>query len=94
MVSHGFLETCCILQPIAGEPFPGSESNVPRHVDLVRTAFSLKDNPNDMWGISRRECISLQGEDNESEMFERIYTAHERYQKEKKLTLVEGTHKG
>jgi hypothetical protein len=45
-------------QPIAGEPFPGSKTGEPRHVELMRAAFKLKDPPEAMWALTRRELVS------------------------------------
>lgn len=83
-----------LLQPIAGEPYPGSPDKTPRHIELLCNAFSLDAGATDMWGVTRRECVTLQAEGNEPEMLERIYTAHEAFQRQKGLVLVEGTHKG
>ena len=83
-----------LLQPIAGEPYPGSKDRISRHIELMRSAFTLEDEASGMWGLSRRECVSLQAEDKEPELLERIYHAHEKYQQEKGIVLIEGTHKG
>lgn len=82
------------MQPIAGEPFPGSSSRLPRHIELMRNEFALKDVATDMWAVTRRECVDLQARDNEAELLEKIYTSHDRYQGQKSLVLVEGTHEG
>ena len=57
--------SCCWPQPIAGEPFPGSKTGEPRHVELMRAAFKLKDPPEAMWALSRRalsheQCGAMQ----------------------------------
>ena len=82
------------MQPVAGEPYPGSQSKVPRHIELMRSEFALKDPQTDMWSVTRRDCVDLQAKGNEEELLERIYVSHERYQQQKALVLVEGTHDG
>ena len=60
----------------------------------MRSAYKLADRTDNMWGVTRRECVALQAEDNESELLERVYTANEAYQAGKSLVLIEGTHEG
>lgn len=60
----------------------------------MRSAFQLTNDSAKMWGVTRRECVSMQAGDNESELLERIYAAHEEYQAGKGLVLIEGTHEG
>ena len=60
----------------------------------MRSTFRLADRSDDMWGITRRECVAMQADDNESELLEKVYRAHERNLEEKSLVLIEGTHVG
>ena len=82
------------MQPIAGEPFPGSSSKVPRHVELIRSAFSLEDDPAAMIGVSRRECVDMLAAGKEDELLDVIFTRYEAYRSRKDIVLVEGTHSG
>lgn len=41
------------FQPIAGMPFPGSVTGLPRHVELLHRVFSLCSDPHAMLGVSR-----------------------------------------
>jgi hypothetical protein len=41
------------FQPIAGLPFPGSATGLPRHVELLHSVFSLRCDPKAMLGVSR-----------------------------------------
>ena len=82
------------MQPIAGEPFPGSSSKVPRHVELIRSAFSLEDDPAAMIGVSRRECVDMLAQGKEDELLDVIFTRYEAYRSNKDIVVVEGTHSG
>lgn len=41
------------FQPIAGMPFKGSATGLPRHVELLHSVFSLRGDPRAMLGVSR-----------------------------------------
>lgn len=45
------------FQPIAGMPYPGSATGLPRHVELLHSVFSLRGDPQAMLGVSR--CSTL-----------------------------------
>ena len=83
------------MQPIGGEPFPDSESKEePRHVELVRMAFNLKDDSRSMYAVQRREAINLLAHDKADELLDKIYSAFESYQAKHDLVVIEGTHEG
>lgn len=84
-----------MMQPIGGEPFPDSDSKEePRHVELVRKAFALKDDPRSMYAVQRREAINLLAHDKADELLDKIYSAFENYQAKHDLVVIEGTHEG
>jgi hypothetical protein len=47
------VQTQGFFQPIAGMPFPGSATGLPRHVELLHSVFSLRGDPQAMLGVSR-----------------------------------------
>ena len=82
------------MQPIGGDPFPDSDSDEPRHVELIRKACGLKDDPRSMYAVHRREAISLLAHDKADELMDRIFSAFEEYQAKHDLVVIEGTHEG
>ncbi|CAL8464970.1 g4505 [Coccomyxa elongata] len=80
------------FQPIGGEPFPDSDSKEPRHVELVRKAFDLKDDPRNMYAVERREAINLLAHDKADELLDKMYSSFEGYQAKHDLVIIEGTH--
>jgi len=83
-----------LLQPIAGEPFPCSKGSDPRHVELMRSVFSIREPSGDMVAVSRRECVELQAEGKDGELLDRVYERYDAYRAGKDLVLLEGTHIG
>ena len=81
-------------QPIAGEPFPGSKTGEPRHVELMRAAFKLRDPPEAMWALTRRELVAALAHDKFEEALERIFDKYEDYKERHDLVVIEGTHEG
>lgn len=67
---------------------------MPRHVELLRAAFKLDDDPGTMVGVSRRECVDLLARGREDELLDRIYERYESYARQKDMIVVEGTHSG
>lgn len=82
------------MQPIGGEPFPDTDSREPRHVELVRKAFDLKDDPRSMYAVERREAINLLAHDKADELLDKMYSSFEGYQAKHDLVVIEGTHEG
>lgn len=82
------------MQPIGGEPFPDTNSDEPRHVELIRKACDLKDDPRSMYAVHRREAINLLAQDKAEELLDRIYSSFEAYQAKHDLVVIEGTHEG
>ncbi|BDA50565.1 phosphate acetyltransferase [Coccomyxa sp. Obi] len=80
------------FQPLGGMPFPDSDSKEPRHVELVRKAFNLKDDPRSMYAVERREAINLLAHDKADELLDRMYSSFEAYQAKHDLVVIEGTH--
>ena len=67
---------------------------MPRHVELIRSGFSLEDDPAAMIGVSRRECVDMLAQGKEDELLDVIFTRYEAYRSHKDIVLVEGTHSG
>ncbi len=63
MPASGQLPCHALAQPITGEPFPGSETGAPRHVELMHSAFNLSDPLDDMWALPRRELVNMLAHD-------------------------------
>lgn len=82
------------VQAIAGEPFPGTDSQIPRHVELIHSACGIKDDPHSMYAVTRREVVSMLAQNKADELFDRIYSSYEEYSFKHDLVVIEGTHEG
>ena len=54
----------------------------------------MEDDPAEMTGVSRRECVDLLARHGEDELLDRIYDRYEAYRTKKDIVIVEGTHEG
>ena len=82
------------MQPIRGEPYEGSTTNVSRHVELLHQAFGLKTDVSAMNALGRRDTLSLLAQEKESELQEHVFTSYKAMSIGLDAVVVEGTHEG
>ncbi|CAK0787083.1 hypothetical protein CVIRNUC_010299 [Coccomyxa viridis] len=83
------------FEPIAGEPFRADTGvGASRYVELLTKAFDIKDAPEDMTAVSRREAVSALAHEKPGELLDRVFASFQDYKAKYKhdFVLVGGTH--
>ncbi|KAL3132395.1 hypothetical protein ABBQ32_008961 [Trebouxia sp. C0010 RCD-2024] len=78
------------FQPVSGEAFPNSSSGLSRHIDLMRSAFKMKQDPSQQSGISAKEAAKLLSVGQTDELMDIIYNKYVEYRKQHDLVVIEG----
>ncbi|KAL3156629.1 hypothetical protein ABBQ38_000914 [Trebouxia sp. C0009 RCD-2024] len=78
------------FQPVSGEAFPNSSSGLSRHIDLMRSAFKMKQDPSQQSGISAKEAAKLLSTGQTEELMDIIYNKYVEYRKQHDLVVIEG----
>ncbi|DBA68921.1 TPA: hypothetical protein ACH3X2_013283 [Trebouxia sp. C0005] len=84
------LSSVGFFQPVAGEPFPNSTTGLSRHIDLMRSAFNMKQEASQQSGISAKEAAKLLSTGQTDEMMDIIYNKYVEYRKQHDLVIIEG----
>lgn len=84
------LSSVGFFQPVAGEPFPNSSTGLSRHIDLMRSAFSMKQDASQQSGISAKEAAKLLSTGQTDELMDVIYNKYVEYRKQHDLVIIEG----
>mmetsp|Transcript_4754 Transcript_4754/g.13675 ORF Transcript_4754/g.13675 Transcript_4754/m.13675 type:complete len:790 (-) Transcript_4754:298-2667(-) len=82
------------FQPVAGLPFPHSTSGLPRHVELLRSAFSANEegHPMQQFAVTREECVDMIAHGQTDQLMQRVDEAFQAYVPRFSFTIAEGTH--
>ncbi|GAB4821111.1 hypothetical protein N2152v2_008157 [Parachlorella kessleri] len=78
------------FQPIGSEPLAHAKLPVPKHVAVLREHFGLKDDPQEMYGVTEEEASNLLAAGKTAELFEKVETRYREYKRGKDLVIVEG----
>ncbi|KAL4444345.1 hypothetical protein ABPG75_012082 [Micractinium tetrahymenae] len=76
-------------QPIGADPLP-HHHNLPKHVAMLRQAFSLQDDPRRMYGVSEEEAQSLLASGRTEELMDKVFSKYQDYRQGKDMVIVEG----
>ncbi|EFN58138.1 hypothetical protein CHLNCDRAFT_141896 [Chlorella variabilis] len=81
------------FQPIGADPLVHSAkyAKLPKHVALLKEAFSLPDDPSRMYGVTGDEAQALLASGRTEELMDKVFSRYQEYRQAKDMVIVEGT---